>query len=396
MNRFTVARWFSILIYAISGTAISVVASLFVTPKIVVTNAFGRISFELFFGVMAVILGTILALFRRTPLSFRGLRYISRYPPIWISAFVGTVLCWRIMPTRAYPFGFRESMLWGSLLVGISLAWSWIVNGLESSIIHWPKRKTQPAPQNPRGSSDTLNSWEDLNDWSDREEPIESASRDSFSMQGIAGRIAAIIAQSPEKQKQTTVGLLGNFGSGKTSTVNMVEERVRIDRLQPNVLFARASCWGFDDSRGALKHVLSGIIETLSPVVDCTSVRALPTEYLEALSDRKGWGSILLGLLGRESDPSVQLKRLEPILKATGLRLCLVVEDIDRGPSPTFDPSHVLAMLNRIREVANVSFILTTSIESRNQIDFTKLSRNFAEHKARRSSMADKGDREHR
>jgi hypothetical protein len=373
MNKFAVIRWCFILILAISGAAVSIVVSLFVTPKIVATDVFSRISFGLYFGTLAVLLGTILALLRITPPSTRQWRYFPKYPPIWISVAIGTVLVWTIIHPRAYPFSLGESILWSSALVGSSLTLSWIVNKLASPSSHAPISKSEPDPPKARDSVKTLNNWEDLNKWSCIEEPIEVSSKDLFSMKGIARRIAEIFAQSPGNHKQATVGLLGNFGSGKTSTVNMVEERIRMDRLRSNVLFARASCWGFDDSRGALKHVLSGVIETLSSVVDCTSVRALPTEYLEALSGRKGWGSILLGLLQKESDPSIQLKRLEPILKATGLRLCLVVEDVDRGPSSTFDPSHVSAMLNRIREVANVSFILTTSVESRNRIDFTKL-----------------------
>ncbi len=93
----------------------------------------------------------------------------------------------------------------------------------------------------------------------------------------------------------------------------------------------------------------------------------LPDRYVQAFKGTgSGWINLPLTLSSAE-DPTEQLRRLEPILEALNARLVMVVEDIDRnsdGSEGSVDKKiarDLQAMLDRLRDVEGISFILNVS-----------------------------------
>lgn len=171
------------------------------------------------------------------------------------------------------------------------------------------------------------------------------------------------------------LGLIGPFGSGKTTLADFVETEVTAIRTSsdPHIWICRISCWGFDDSLATLQHILDEAVAILNRQVDCVALRSLPDAYRRTLAAGGSWWHVVAEGFSADKDPTKQLKRLVPILKAIHGRLILVIEDVDRNPARTFDHQHIQAMLHRLREIPHVGFVLSAGSTVHNELDFAKL-----------------------
>lgn len=92
--------------------------------------------------------------------------------------------------------------------------------------------KTISAPSK-AGNMSNKNQLPRRNSWFIAERPITSADADAFSHDTIAGVLADSIHQAvadfADAPGAATIGLIGGFGTGKTSVVNMASERLRTD-----------------------------------------------------------------------------------------------------------------------------------------------------------------------
>jgi KAP family P-loop domain len=228
-----------------------------------------------------------------------------------------------------------QALRWGSLMV---------FNAVVISVLYvrWisaaPSRKAKSSDSRSRSLENEFASlakdWEVLQRWIRTEAAITSPEQDLFDLYGIARRFASNLLQ-PLGEANQSFGLIGPFGSGKTSFINLVSYELKLIRKarDPQVWICKLSCWGFDDSTAALQHVLTQAVRTIGEYVDCSGLRGLPEAYRRALSSGRDSWRLLMDLFGRETDPTSQLHRLTPILEAVNARLVIVLEDVDRNRS---------------------------------------------------------------
>jgi len=62
-------------------------------------------------------------------------------------------------------------------------------------------------------------------------------------------------------------------------------------------------------------------------------------------------------------DPIIQLKKLDEILAVAKLRVIIFLEDIDRNTSEDLIKSELPSLLDRLRQLDNVSFVLAIGTE---------------------------------
>lgn len=135
--------------------------------------------------------------------------------------------------------------------------------------------------------------------------------------------------------------------------------------------FATASCWGFDDSSIAQRFIIERAIARIDEDMDALSLRSVPENYIQALTGISKPVGSFVRMSSQGKEPVDALREFSPILKAVGAHLVIVIEDIDRKGSK-FDAVHIQALLNRLREVENVSFVVSASPDS--GLDFAKIS----------------------
>lgn len=299
-------------------------------------------------------------------LSHLRLSVSLRCPPIWSAWAVAVgMLCVIDLTAGLGPSGFRPA------------TWEWALYGGGSAVFvafcrHFMRAPERPAakasPSAATSVEELVGDWATLERWIRSERPAED---DLIGNRRIARRLAEYLTEHGG-----TVGLVGPFGSGKSSVVTWLKEEVERVRKpgQPKVWFAEQSCWGFEDSGSAVQQVLAQAMEAVSLKADYFSLRSLPEAYRRTFSAGGDWLRTLADLILGSTDPLDQFRQLSEVLESVDARLVLVIEDLDRTTSSRFDRQEVLALLQRLRaSSARVSFVLATGQTSARDIDFAKL-----------------------
>jgi len=217
-----------------------------------------------------------------------------------------------------------------------------------------------------------------LIEWIQKEEPIEEPSRDYFDMAVFARRIEYILRRTPVK----TIGLVGPYGSGKSSILKMVEyyientQKLKDDNRAPgskdfypsqDVIICWVSGWGFREGTAA-QHVLQAATKQLGKHTDCLSITTLPTKYGRAIGDSGNvLARIISNMLCGWQSPIDILKKLDVLLDRIEKRMVIFLEDIDRNKREDVFFNEISALLDGLKELKNVTFVLAIGEEHKGQ-----------------------------
>jgi hypothetical protein len=292
-----------------------------------------------------------------------------KYPPYWGAvALAGAIVCTADLLVGLGPEGFSVSIWEWVVFAGGSVA---IVVGYH--LLATPSEPPPAAEPDNASLEELVRDWRRLERWLQREIAAED---DLLGNWQVAQRLANHLIQDGG-----TIGVVGPFGCGKTSIVkwiiSAVERRNKSERRQ--VWVCVVSCWGFEDSASAIQATLTQAVQTVGRHVDFFSIRHLPESYRKTFSAGGDWVRNLSDLVIGISDQIEQFKSLSAILHAFNARLVIVVEDLDRTNTTRFDRQEVLALLQRLKELDGLSFILTGDATQANtgnldnRIDFARL-----------------------
>ena len=234
-----------------------------------------------------------------------------------------------------------------------------------------PKPSTGPCRTTPDASDDVRSpgtwSWSRIHDWiSANEQPIAADRQDLFGRAPVATRIAETLRDG------RSVALLGAFGTGKSSVLNLVLAKLR--QHSTTAIVAKLDVWAVPRPEDAPRVALNHVIDALDHHVDTVGLRGLPITYqrlVAALPIRNI--SRILGL-DTQGDSLAELRRLAPVLEVLNARLVLIVEDVERT-TREFDTRHLQRFLWALRGIRSVSFVLACDPDPNNgpSIDFPKL-----------------------
>ena len=209
--------------------------------------------------------------------------------------------------------------------------------------------------------------WELLEAWMANESLAE---HDFYQHRTIANRLAGLLTD-----RTRSIGLVGPFGSGKSTIVRWIKSNVQAyDKANDaKLLFSEHSCWGFKNSSGSIHAMLAGAVNKVQDHIDTLRIRSLPDSYRKTFSAGGKWFDSLSNMMLGQADPNEQFERLSDLMKDIGARLVFVVDDLDRNNSSSFDIQEVLAFLHQLKQYDNISFILSAGRSDTLKIDFAKL-----------------------
>lgn len=330
------------------------------------------------FSIVALITGFLwLILIRLGGFHISHLRItkLLRYPPVWFAGIIGTFVYILITQDKIQPAGkidleeFVLLFVWKSpIIAGI------IIATLLDALFHWRSKAEfngKRFPMMHQSFRTIIDNPNQLFLWIEDESPIYYPYQDLFGLATIARRVSYILLN----QHTGTVGVVGTYGSGKTSLLNLVEyylkNRLELrmagskesgvqgrDYFKGEIVLCRIDGWGRVEGSVA-EQILSIAVNRLQEKVDCLSVVTMPASYRKALQGVKTtWSTIASALLHTSCDPIEQLERLDNILRATGSRLVIFLEDLDRNTAETIICDELPSLLDRLRSLRNVSFVL--------------------------------------
>jgi hypothetical protein len=169
---------------------------------------------------------------------------LLRNPPIFLPGLLLCGFIWWLEHNHSFSL-LNIGLVMGALVVG------GIVEGV-SYWLFWAPRIDEECKQEkrPTNSVSSLDSINGLLQWLEKEEAVKTPLEDRFEFKPIAKRITNVLKES----KPNTVGLLGRYGSGKTSLLKMVEFYLKnppstVTGSPPKVITCWISGWGFHEDK---------------------------------------------------------------------------------------------------------------------------------------------------
>jgi ABC-type dipeptide/oligopeptide/nickel transport system ATPase component len=203
-----------------------------------------------------------------------------------------------------------------------------------------------------KGSS-VLSDPKEIIKWSLSESPIYEISEDLFNHKYAAEKVKGILKSSPNKN----VGIIGSFGSGKSSIINLImSQRGKED------IYCKIEGWGFKEDT-AVEHILQLIIEELKNHFDCLSIYNVPKQYHDAMTNSGNYIFSFLSVFMQETrNPEKILRKIDNALQCLNKKLFIILEDIDRNVNndATFY-NEIASFLNVTKKLNQISFIVALS-----------------------------------
>lgn len=291
-----------------------------------------------------------------------------RRPPLGALALVGTLLlAW--MPIRANscdPILASAAAAMGlAVALGFSTVWEWLQN---SGAKTKNEADTAGTPKKARGLEDLTD--EELDEWIKNDDPIADSQQDLFETGWIADRTCRALREDGAK----SVALIGPYGCGKTSVVQMLENQ--LSREEPDQwAFCIVSGWGYDGAIPLIEQALEDAIEAITPFIDTANLRRIPAQYRRAMQAcGNGVVAALVELADRGSvSPDELLARIDQTLALANRKLVIVLEDLDRNRDKRKYWQTLLGFMDRLHQCHHLHFILNCGMRTTKGDEFVRI-----------------------
>ncbi|WP_165041012.1 P-loop NTPase fold protein [Dysgonomonas sp. ZJ709] len=188
--------------------------------------------------------------------------------------------------------------------------------------------------------------------------PIKECSKDKLQYKNdIVNNLLPTLLDKEENKKlyqeeALTVSLRGNWGAGKTSYLNLIDEQINKDsKFYGRAIIVKFNPWFSSDTKQIMQDFLDTLREGLKDKLDHYTLQTSINKYAQALAKGNfGTASKLLSLLPLGGDESIE-KRFSEVsnnIAKLPVPLMIFIDDIDR-----LDAKEIQYVLQLVRNSAN-------------------------------------------
>jgi predicted KAP-like P-loop ATPase len=197
--------------------------------------------------------------------------------------------------------------------------------------------------------------------------PIQNKEKDLLHRSPLAHRIAGMINDFKENDS-LVIGVEGEWGSGKTSFINLILEDLR----KTDALLITFNPWNFSDQNELIKDFFDSMIEALKKAdgqggeAKANKLKGYASKLLKQSGitispeiSALGLVSFKLGevtTVGGEDPLEKQKETINKLLKEFGRRIVIVIDDIDRLDS--HETKLIFKLVKMTANFANTIFLL--------------------------------------
>lgn len=293
------------------------------------------------------------------------LRDFALYPPIWISAPIALLIVYIF--EKKLPFLLYPPLECAVIQITISPTLVILCVTIALILYHWIKLYIQSRSSTPNQNIENEHGTSDEKHWiNSGERPITTASEDLFSRTQMTDRVMDHI-----RKNERSIALLGPMGSGKTSILNLVFERIA--QTNPSILVVKCDLWSARTSEEIPQVIIAAIVNALDTVCDTIGIRGLPYTYRRLVAAEPSGTLHRIFSIENQTTSLHKLDRVDDILEILDRRIVLAVEDLERLPRSS-DATHLSRFLWAIREIPRFSTIIAVDPQPVNKgFDFAKL-----------------------
>lgn len=196
--------------------------------------------------------------------------------------------------------------------------------------------------------------------------PIPNREKDLLHRYPLANRIAGMISGFKDDES-LVIGIEGEWGSGKTSFINLILEDLRTT----NALLIKFNPWNFSDQNELIKDFFNSLVDALSQAdgkggqertkqIKDYSAKLLKRSEFTFAPEFSTFGlQFKLGdvrKFGGEEPLEKQKETINKLLKELGKRIVIVIDDIDRLDS--HETKLIFKLVKMTANFANTIFVL--------------------------------------
>lgn len=190
--------------------------------------------------------------------------------------------------------------------------------------------------------------------WVFSDEALKDPTYDQFDRQTYIKRVVNLLVGGVGQY----ISIVGPYGIGKSSLWRCAKAEIK--SKSEDYIFVPIDGWGRYEKTAAAQ-IIDEMIYVLSQYVDCAAIKNVPQAYMEAISGSDFYGSSsivnILSFHNRKS-PIELLRKIDNILFSIGKSMVVVLEDFDRGPDAERSINETAALLDRLKSLRMIQFIL--------------------------------------
>jgi hypothetical protein len=280
-----------------------------------------------------------------------------KYPPFWLACIFSILAISFLQPYVSIISSESKTLVPPIIMFcafGVVIAGA-VIAVVYSKLIYWHSSSCDNLQENHKVESHQpiTEDASALLQWIEEGKPIETTDKDRLNNKPFAERIISVL-----QQHEITIAVVGGYGAGKSSILNMVKSYLRTDKTTKQMLIPCDVCgWGLSKGSAA-ETILKQLIQACAQHVDCLGISNLPTQYGESIGHVSAWSKALSGLMPLSYDPMVALERMDRVLLAIDRRVVIFFEDLDRNWQGNDFWIEIIALLDRLKKLDRVSFVL--------------------------------------